>query len=119
MTVYTARREKLSDCLEEVKPILVEHWEELARNKDQVKLAPKYAKYLAMEEAGLFRAYVVRTDTGEVAGYAAFIVAEHLHYEGHIWALSDLFFVRPQFRMNRSLMRALLAAGQRPKGAGR
>lgn len=115
--MFTAKREMFRDVLEEVKPILDEHWLELARNQDKIKLNPAYEKYVALENAGIFRAYIVRAEDGEMAGYAAFMTIQHLHYADHIWALSDLFFVRPKFRASRKL--TLFKDGAKPKGAGR
>lgn len=115
--MFTAKREMFRDVLEEVKPILDEHWRELARNQDKIRLNPAYEKYLALETAGIFRAYIVRAEDSEIAGYAAFMVLPHLHYKDHIWALSDLFFVRPKFRASRKL--TLFKDGAKPKGAGR
>lgn len=114
--MFTAKRELLSDCLSEIKPILEDHWKELARNQDKITLNPDFNKYLALEKAGVYRMYVVRTDDGEIAGYAGFMVMNHLHYKDDLWALADLFFVRPQFRSKRKLG---LSYKNRPKGAGR
>lgn len=114
--MFTAGLEKLSDCILEIKPILGEHWKELARNQDKIALNPDFTKYLALEKAGVYRMYVVRTDSGEIAGYAGFMVMNHLHYKDDLWALADLFFVRPQFRSKRKLG---MGWKDRPKGAGR
>lgn len=114
--MFTAQHEMLWKCLDEIKPILEDHWKELARNQDKIKLSPDFAKYLALEKAGIYRMYVVRTDDGEIAGYAGFMVMNHLHYSEDLWALADLFFVRPQFRSKRKLG---LSYKNRPKGAGR
>jgi hypothetical protein len=113
---FVAQRELLSDCLAEIEPILEEHWLELARNKNIISLDPDFPKYLALEKAGIYRLYVVRDKSGEMAGYAGFIVGSHLHYKTDIWALADLFFVRPKFRSKRQLG---LNWRNRPKGAGR
>ena len=42
--------ENLRDILEELKPLLKEHWEEVAWYKDKIKLKPDYEKYLGMED---------------------------------------------------------------------
>lgn len=114
--MFTAQRELLSSCLAEVQPVLEEHWKELARNQDKIALSPDFERYLALEKAGIFRMYIVRNDDGEMAGYAGFMVMPHLHYKDDLWALADLFFVRPKFRAKRKLG---LSYKERPKGAGR
>lgn len=97
--IFYASREQLSDCLPEIKPILQEHWEELAQNRDIIPLDPRWDAYDNMESSGVYRMYVVRThDTDEIAGYVGIILHKHLHYAQDIWALTDLFFVRKKFR---------------------
>lgn len=115
--MFYASREKLSTCLPDIKPILQEHWEELARNRDIIPLDPRWESYFNMESAGIYRAYVVRTtDTDEIAGYAGFILHKHLHYYQDTWALSDLFFVRKKFR--RKWWAKFLFWRQKVRGAG-
>jgi hypothetical protein len=112
--IFTAHREFLSQSLPEIKPILHEHWEELARNRDTIKLNPNFDKYLKLESIGAYRAYVVRSYNDEIAGYAGYLINDHIHYSGHTWALSDLFFVRTKFRRGRKFF-----CGRRiTKGAG-
>lgn len=96
---FIAQRELFQDCLAEIKPILEEHWRELAHHQDAIRLSPNYDAYEALAKSGALRVYTVRVrSTNEIAGYAAFFVMPHLHYQSHTWAVSDLFFVRKQFR---------------------
>lgn len=114
--MFIARRETLSQCLPDIKPLLEEHWKELAKNQDVVKLSPRWETYDLLEKSGALRMYVVRNDGGEMAGYAGFLLHKHLHYEDHLWAVSDLFFVRSIFR--RKWWKRFILWGAKPKGAG-
>ena len=72
--IFTANREFLSQSLPEIKPILHEHWEELARNRDIIKLNPNFDKYLKLESIGAYRAVrALRSYNNEIAGYAGCI----------------------------------------------
>lgn len=61
------------------------------------RLLPAMRAYRALEQAGkllLFYAY----SEGQPAGYQAFIVTEHPHYAGTVWAQADAVYVKPEHR---------------------
>lgn len=119
--MYRARQEKLSQCLPEIIPVEQRHWEELAKNKDKIKLNPDHDAYRRLEDSGNYRAYTVRTANGELAGYAGYLISKHLHYQDHFWALSDLFYVLPEHRSRRSLLDRVanyILGPEVPMGAG-
>lgn len=92
------QQELLADALDDLKPLLVGHWEEIARNRDFIPLDPDYDTYLRIEATGMLRVYTVRADDGAVVGYAIYFVRPHLHYRRNVWAVSDIVYLRPEYR---------------------
>ena len=93
-------REKFCDVIEEAKPLLEQHWLELARNRDLITLDPDYGRYARLEELGVLKVYTVR-DHRALIGYAAYLVSPHLHYKRDLFALCDILWVRPDCRRGR------------------
>jgi hypothetical protein len=94
--------ERLSDCLEELKPLFDPHWEELALDKDKVALDPQYEVYLERENRGEVLCVVVR-EGGRIIAYFVGFVAPGLHYKTCLTLTMDLFWVAPDFRQDDSL----------------
>lgn len=94
---YTVQRESLSTCLEEAKPLLLQHWEEIAVNHD-IPLNPDYRFYHSLEAAGILRVYTIRCAEGVLVGYAVYFLRRHIHYSDHTWAIADIIMVRPEHR---------------------
>lgn len=93
----TFQQEELSNILEELKPLLERHWQEVARNKDLVPLNPEYSAYLSMGRKKYLRVYTARLGE-KLIGYAIYFVRPHGHYKDHLWALSDIFWLDPESR---------------------
>ena len=91
------REEKIKDTLEEAKPLLYKHWQEVAHYKD-IPLDPDYSMYLKMEEAGMIRAYAARDGQGVLIGYAVYVVRPNLHYKCCLTATEDIIFIDPERR---------------------
>lgn len=89
--------ETLDECLEEMKPILKAHYEEVAMYQDKVPLAPDYDKYYALEEMGVFHIVTVR-DSGTLIGYFLSIVTPNLHYSENLYAVNDILYLHKDYR---------------------
>jgi len=111
MTTYA--RETLAGMLEELKPLLAIHWEEIATYKD-MPLDPDYPAYLTAEARGNVRVFTARKD-GALVGYGVFFIG-NLHYRSSRIATQDILFVLPEHRLGRvgfglvRFIRAQLAA---------
>lgn len=90
----------------EVQPLLDKHYDELTLNKDRVRLNPVWARYYAMEDAGVFHALTARLD-GELVGYSGWIVQPHLHYADIIVAQNDVLYLRKDLRQGMTGVRFL------------
>lgn len=82
------------------RPLLVEHWEEIARNKDLMVLAPDEDTYAALEKAGILFT-LGAFDGDELVGYSATMVHQHLHYKALRYATNDVLFVSKRHRQGR------------------
>ena len=94
---YTYQIEPMSDIIEDMKPMLYAHWEEIATNKEVKPLDPDYDKYLALEEQGILRVMTVRC-SGVLCGYFVSFVMPHLHYMQTKMAMNDIMYVAPEHR---------------------
>lgn len=98
MSQVAFRKERFIDVIAEAKPLLMAHWQEIARYKD-IPLAVDEASYQALDEAGKLRVYTARNAAGKLVGYAAFIVGQNLHYcTSGPQAKQDVLFVHPDYR---------------------
>ncbi len=91
--------ERFSDALDELKPVLPEHYLELALNQDKVPLDPQYDVYLERENRGEML-FVVMRDAGQIVGYFIGFVAPGLHYKTCLTLTMDIFFLRQSHRGN-------------------
>ena len=90
-------RETLSALLADVKPLLEEHYEELALYAGEIPLDPDYDFYHAVERTGILRIYTAR-ENGVLIGYAIYFARKHHHYRQHTWAISDIILVQKHHR---------------------
>lgn len=89
------------ECLASVKddiiPLIEQHWELVALNKDKIKLNPDWEQYALLDAAGIFKAFTARNN-GVLVGYFILLVSQSLHYKDHIFATCDIIFVAPEAR---------------------
>jgi GNAT superfamily N-acetyltransferase len=92
--------ETVDQVLEDIKPLLQNHWDEIAAYKDKIPLAPNYGEYLKVEKAGNLLICTVRDD-GKLVGYSIYFVRQGVHYSKNIVAVNDIFYVAPSHRRRR------------------
>ena len=103
--------------LDDAANVLVEHWDELALNKEYVKLAPDRKKYKQLQELGIINNIVVY-DSDVVVGYSVLIVQPNLHYSENVFAYVDIIYVSKQYRQSSIGARLLLATEHLAKELG-
>jgi GNAT superfamily N-acetyltransferase len=96
--------ETLSQCLDEARPLLVDHWENIALNKDTISLNPLWNIYEKLEETGNLKIITARQDE-KLVGYAAYVISPSLHYSSEIIADADVFWLDPNHRKGMAGMR--------------
>lgn len=97
--MITYQEEKLANILDELKPLLEDHYQEVAIYKDHIALNPAYDLYLAMEVAGSLHVFTARDTTAqELIGYCITFVHKSPHYQDHVYAVNDVIFVKEEYR---------------------
>jgi hypothetical protein len=96
--------DRVADVIDLSTALQLEHWEEIAKNKHLMVLAPDVDKYRAIEQAGKLFA-VLAYDGDEMVGYSVNILDHNLHYRDLLQAQNDVLFVKPSHRAGRLFMR--------------
>jgi len=91
------KEETFDQVIDEIKPLLEDHWEEIALNKEVIKLNPNYEMYEKLCHAGVMRIVTARDD-GKLIGYCICIIAYNLHYKDSLTATNDIFFISKDYR---------------------
>lgn len=81
--------------------LLEMHWQEVALNKDKIKLNPHWEAYADLENEDQLRIYTARIN-GELIGYFVVIIGANLHYKDHIFGLNDVIFLHPDWRQTHT-----------------
>lgn len=95
--MITYQTEKFKDCIDEAKPLLMKHWDEVACDKENVPLNPDYDQYQRLCDAGVLHIVTARDD-GVLVGYASWLVAVNLHYKQLVFGEIDIFFLSAECR---------------------
>lgn len=95
--MITIQQESFAATLDELKPLLPIHYEELALNQDRVPLSPQFDIYLKREEMGELLFVTVREDA-ELIGYFIGFITPGLHYSTCLTCTMDIFYLHPEHR---------------------
>ena len=91
------QQEFLDGVVGDAKHLLEQHWEEIALNKDKIKVNPDWDAYYALQEQGKLDIFTARDD-GILVGYFVVFVSQHIHYKDHLFAKNDLIYLAPSYR---------------------
>jgi GNAT superfamily N-acetyltransferase len=91
------KEETYGQVIDEIKPLLEDHWEEIALHKDTIKLNPDYDRYEKMFKSGQMRIVTARDD-GKLVGYCILMLYHHIHYKDQFMAMDDIFFIAKDYR---------------------
>lgn len=92
-----------------------EHYLELAKNQDRVKLNVDWDRYAAMERAGGLLLYTARQDGGLI-GYSCFFSSPHPHYLDLRLVSNDVLYVAKSHRVGRTGIRFIRYCEERVRG---
>ncbi len=91
------QREKFVDCIDELRPLLFKHWEEIARDKD-IPLEIDEKTYYEMDFSGKLKIYTARNDENKLLGYCAFFINYNVHYKSSLQAVQDVIYIDKEHR---------------------
>lgn len=77
------------------------HWEQVANNKDKIKLSPDVEKYILLQEAGVLR-NIALLDGDKIVGYSVVFIQPHLHYKQDLFAAVDVMYVDEEHRNSKA-----------------
>lgn len=104
MGVYTRvnyQQEFLVQVENEARPLLEEHWQEIALNKEKIRLNPDWERYHCLEDEGLLKIFTAREE-GKLVGYFVVVASKGLHYKDHVFAVNDIIYLHPDYRKGRT-----------------
>lgn len=91
------QREDFYKVREEVDELFYKHWEEIAVNKDKIKLNPDWSFYENIYLSGSLGIYTARSGE-KLIGYFIVIARPHPHYKDHLFAVNDIIFIDQEYR---------------------
>ena len=77
------------------------HWDQVANNKDTIKLAPNVEQYILLQESGVLR-NIALIDGDKIVGYSVILAMPHLHYKHDVFASVDVIYVDEEHRNSRA-----------------
>ena len=96
----------VDEMLAQANILFEEHYEEIALNKQVMKLKPDKKAYQNMEEMRQIFIFSARQDD-ELIGYSVNFVLNHPHYADLKLAQNDLLFIKKEFRGSRAGLRLI------------
>lgn len=102
---------------DEMSHLWPDHWQEVAVNKDAIKLDPDFDTYATFANNGMLHIVVARR-AGEIVGYHFSVVRPHLHYRQSLSAFTDIYYIAPKHRTGRTPMRLFQFVEQTLKARG-
>lgn len=97
MPSITYQQESLTTCKDDANWLLEQHWEEIALNKEAIKLNPDWDTYFDLEDKGILKVFTARTED-KLVGYFVVLCRSHLHYKDHLFAFNDVLYLHKDYR---------------------
>lgn len=95
------QQEFLDTCKKDCQELIRLHWEEIAVNKDKIKLNPDWDAYHALEQNQRLKIFTARSEE-ELVGYFVVITGSNLHYKDHVFAVNDILYLKKEYRKGRT-----------------
>jgi GNAT superfamily N-acetyltransferase len=99
--------EQFKAVIDEARPLLRRHWEEIAKNKELLKLNPDMEMYDRIGENLLL---ITARNDGALVGYFVWFLIKHPHYRHVSVAEEDLHFLLPEYRRGLTGYKLMKAA---------
>ena len=89
--------ESLEQVKEDILPLLKDHWEEVAVNKELIKMNPCWDTYKKLQDEGMLGIFTAREE-GNLIGYFVVIASKNPHYKDHVFGVNDVIYLKPEYR---------------------
>jgi GNAT superfamily N-acetyltransferase len=80
--------------------LLIEHWQTLANNPNEILLNPDIERYQSLQDAGILH-NIVAYEEDNMVGYVVLLIMPHLHYKDDKFAMVDVLFTSPSARNSK------------------
>lgn len=95
--MITYQVEDIDSVREEMEPLTILHWAELAGDVEDIALDFDWELYTNLQALGKIMFTTVRDD-GDLVGYHCSLVSNHMHYKSTLHGIVDFFWIHPEFR---------------------
>ena len=111
----------VAEMREHAGALMEAHWQEVARNKELMKLDPNWDAYHYLEDAGMMfalGAFVTEGGREKLVGYSVNFVQQHMHYKQLRYGQNDLLFIGAEHRGGSLGMRLIRESEKRARELG-
>ena len=95
--MITYQTESWDQYWRDAEPLWEQHWQEIALDKDSIKLDPDKEAYAKLYDMGKLLLVTAREE-GVLVGYHASFIMTHLHYKSTLTGHGDVFWLHPDHR---------------------
>lgn len=97
MKNLTYRREAFEAVIDELEPMLEEHFKEVGYHNGPTEVAVDDRTYTSLDDAGRMMMFTVRDDE-DLVGYLSVVFITPTHHCNDIFACVDAFYVKKEYR---------------------
>jgi predicted GNAT superfamily acetyltransferase len=90
----------VAEMLRDAELLFQDHYDEVAKNKEVMKLKPDVKVYTALEKQDKLLILAAYIDN-KMVGYSVNILSYHLHYADLFYAHNDILFVVEEYRNSK------------------
>jgi len=94
---YAFGVEKMEDCLDEMIPLLADHWDETEGYLD-AEMNVDYARYISMERRSMLIMFTLRDTATTLVGHLVFTITPHANVQHKLLACEQALFIHPSHR---------------------
>ena len=104
--MITYQLEDYDQVVDDIQPLVLRNWKEVAAFQDDIHLAPDLTKYKTLYDAGMLFIMTARKD-GVLIGYNIAYITENLQYSANKFAQQDVTYVTPECRGTRVALKLI------------
>jgi len=110
--------ESVDQVKDDIWPLLQACWEEVDQLAEHMELDPDWEKFQQLQDMGMLRTYTSRNNEGEMVGFICVIIQSLLHSKGNYHAMTDVAYVKPEYRGKFTTLLSLVEEDLKEEGVG-